>query len=298
MGDVGKIVIAGGTGFIGKALVGALEEHEVVVLSRSGGGVTWDGEHVGPWASVLEGALAVVNLSGESISQHWSEASKRRILESRVLSTRTIGEAVEQCATPPTLWVNASAVGYYGDTGAVAMDEAAPPGPKGSFLVDTCVAWEDELFSSGAPTKKVAVRFGVVLGTSGGAFPVLWRLARWFLGGHAGSGSQYMSWIHEADLVAMLKWIIETEREGVFNATAPTPVTNRFFMATLRAVAGRPWSPPVPAWALRLVAFLGGPEASLLLEGQNALPAKALSQGFQFRYRDVKDALTDLARSV
>jgi uncharacterized protein len=300
-----KIVIAGGSGFIGHALIKELGAagYEVTVLSRDGKSVKgadvvkWDGEHVGPWAEELEGAKAVINLAGESVVQHWSEASKQRILLSRVLSTRAIGQAITAAANPPEVWINASAVGYYGDRKAEELTEASAPGPRGSFLVDVCVAWENEIATAATPrTRKAWLRIGFVLGRGGGAFEPLYSLTKWFLGGHVGNGSQSLSWIHVQDLARLFRWVVESPVEGAINGTSPESVTNRYLMASLRAVVGRPWAPPVPAFMLKVVAGLGGPPASLMLESQRALPAKALESGFKFEYTNLTATFSDLVR--
>lgn len=301
-----KVVIAGGSGFIGHALIKHFQDlgYEAVVLSRSPSTdpvariVAWDGETVGEWAKELEGAKAVINLSGESIVKHWSKEAKARILTSRVQSTRAIGQAIPQCAAKPDVWINASAIGYYGDRGGEELTEDSKPGPRGHFLVDTCVAWEQMVHESEVgSTRKVILRTGIVLGRGGGTFEPLYKLTKFFLGGHHGNGSQFMSWLHLEDLVRLFEHCAEHPIEGVVNATAPNPVTNQFLMASLRAVVGRPWSPPVPAFALKLVSMIGGPEASLLLEGQRVLPKRALQEGFAFKYTEVTDALRQLVKT-
>jgi uncharacterized protein (TIGR01777 family) len=297
-----KVVIAGGSGFIGRALVGEFKKagYEVTVFSRSGRGVRgaeavrWDAEHLGDWARELEGATALINLAGETIAQHWNDSVKAQLLSSRILSTRVLGEAIAVCASPPPVWINASGVGYYGDRGGEELTEASAAGPKGNFVADMAAAWEHEMQAASTPVRKAWIRTGMVLGRGGGAFEPLYGLTRWFMGGHVGSGAQFVSWIHLDDLARLYRWIVENPVEGAVNGTAPAPATNRFFMATLRGVVGRPWAPPVPAFMLRLVALLGGPPASLLLEGQRALPAVALERGFKFRYTDLSRALGNL----
>jgi uncharacterized protein (TIGR01777 family) len=298
-----KIVIAGGSGFIGKALVQHLSDrNEVVVLSRhpraglAAREAEWDGKSVGDWAVELEGAEAVINLSGASISKHWSQEYKLQILESRLDSTRAIGQAIAGCSIPPNVWINGSATGYYGNRGDELLNEDSAPGRKGEFLVDTCVAWEHEQERAQcSSTRKVRIRTGLVLGQGGGALAPLQTLARFFLGGAVGNGQQYMSWIHISDLVGLIQWILDSERvEGPVNGTAPEPERNDHFMAVLRAVLKRPWAPPVPAFVLRLVSAFGGPEASLLLDGQKVMPTKALQGGFHFKFLNLRDALADL----
>jgi uncharacterized protein len=297
----GRVILAGGSGFLGHALSGHLLSagYDVVILSRSAGvsdgvrKVEWDGRTVGAWASELEGAAAVINLAGESIARHWSKDAKTRILESRVRGAEAISAAISQCNEKPGVWVNASATGYYGDRGAEELDESSPPGKRGDFLVDTCVAWEAR--ASETTIRNVQIRIGLVLGVGGGVFEPLYGLTRFFLGGPAGSGEQYMSWIHIDDLARLFVACVGNPSfAGPVCGTAPSPVTNRFFMATLRALMNRPWAPPAPAFVLRLVDAIGGPPAGLLLEGQRVQPRKAMENGFAFTYPDLSAALSDL----
>jgi uncharacterized protein (TIGR01777 family) len=297
----GKIVLAGGAGYIGKALSKDFaDDYDVVVLARKPledgqKFAIWDGRTLGPWQSELEGVVAVINLSGESIAKHWSESNKLSMLESRIYSTKVIGEAIAACQSPPKVWINASATGYYGDRGSEELTESSQPGAKGHFLVDVCVAWEDEQVRADTPqTRKVRVRTGVVLGKRSAAFEPLRKATACFVGGHIGSGKQYMSWVHITDLAAMFRWAVESEVEGPVNGTAPTPVTNEDLMTMMRAVMRRPWAPPLPAFVLRLMTLLGGPEASLLLEGQRVLPRVAEEMGFEFEFGGLREAITDL----
>jgi len=299
-----KIVIAGGSGFIGRHLTSHFTSHqqEVVVLTRhpkETNEIKWDGETVGEWKNQLENASAVINLSGASIITHWSDKNKLQILQSRLNSTKAIGEAITQCENPPGVWINGSAVGYYGDRKAEELDESSTPGQKGSFEVDTCVAWEHAQWSvCTEKTRQVRIRSGITLGSDGGAFQKMYTLAKYFLGGHFGSGEQSMSWIHIDDLCALFQWCIDKKISGPVNGTAPNPVRNAEFMLILRSVLKRPWSPPVPAFVLKLIAMCGGPEASLLLESQRALPKAALDSGFQFKFPHLLEAIVDLCAKV
>lgn len=295
----GRVVIAGASGMLGQATRRALERagYEVVGLARSGRGmVSWDGRSVGPWAEALEGARAVVNYSGASVARRWNEKGRRLIRNSRVEPTRSIADALGAAFAPPPVWINASAVGYYGDTGARETSEASRPGT--GFLAETCQAWEDALFSPELPsTRRVAMRMGSVLAREGGALDVLARLVRNFAGGAVGSGRQFMSWVHVADALSFVRWAIETEgAAGAFNLTSPNPVTNEEFMARLRRALGRPWSPPVPAWLVRMGSAVIGVEADLVLESSRVVPQRAQGMGFVFRYPLLSEALGDLYR--
>ncbi len=295
-----KVVIAGGSGFIGSELAALLMRlgYAVVVLSRSGKapegatGVAWDGFSLGAWADEIDGAKAVINLTGSSIAVKWTKESKLEILQSRLRSTNVIAEAIQKAKSKPEVWINASAVGYYGDRGAEELTEESGPGARRDFVVDTCVAWEaahDQAVVEG--TRKTRMRIGIVLGKKGGALPQLTNLTRWFLGGHIGSGSQYMSWIHQKDLVRLFVHCMEHEMPATVNATSPNPSTNRFFMAVLRGVIGRPWAVPVPAFMLTVANWFGGPEPSLLLASQRAFPKAAQDAGFKFEFDDLRDAM-------
>jgi hypothetical protein len=294
----GKVVLAGGNGYIGKRLSRHLSNlgYEIVVLSRQEAGcISWDGRNLGPWTSELEGALAVVNLAGVSVSKPWTEANRLAIFESRVESTRVLGKAIAGLKVPPKVWVNSSAIGYYGDRGDEILTESSPAGAKGNFLANLCVAWEDEVDRAATPqTRKVKVRTGVVFGQGSLAFEPLRKAVLFFAGGQFGNGRQYMSWIHVHDLVRLMQWAIESELSGAVNATASEPVQSFELMATMRAVMRRPWCPPVPAFVLKVISFLGGPDSSLLLESQRAIPAAAAASGFVFDYPRLREALVDL----
>lgn len=299
-----KVVVAGGSGLIGRELTARLKGlgYEVVVLSRSGKapkearGVMWDAETVGPWREELEGAAAVINLVGSSIAVKWTKESKLEILESRLHSTKAIGMAIALCESRPPVWVNMSAIGFYGDRGSEELSEASQPGARRDFLVDTCVAWEaalDEVQLEGV--RKVILRSGTVLGKEGGAFPQLLNLTKWFLGGHVGPGTQYMSWIHIKDLCGLIIFAVENDVSGPINGTSPQSVTNRFFMGALRGILRRPWAPPVPAFALTIANWFGAPDPSLLLYSQRVVPSVALENGFSFEFDDLRDAMKNLA---
>jgi uncharacterized protein (TIGR01777 family) len=302
-----RIVIAGGSGFIGSALANEFlaRGFEVVVLTRSprqrADGVrevAWDGKNAGEWFQFLDGAGAVINLTGKSINCPHTPENLRGITDSRVFSVQAVAAAIEKVQMPPRAWVQASATGFYGDTGDIARGESAPAG--GDTLANICRQWENAFAAVRAPqTRKVTLRIGFVLGREGGALPVLSKLTRWFLGGAVGNGRQYISWIHLTDLVRMFVAAVEDEKlSGVFNAVAPKPVTNAEFMRELRHALHRPWSPPAPEFAVKLGARLMGSEASLALASQRCVPEKFLAAGFQFQFASVVSALNDLCCSV
>lgn len=290
---MGRVIVAGGTGYLGRVVGNHLAERgcEVLTLGRGeGADLRWDG----PWQEALEGADAIINLAGETIAQKWTHQAQLRIIGSRVGSTRLIGGAISQIQRPPRIWINASAVGIYGDRGEEILDEDSPTGNPEEFLVKVCREWEasQDAFDL-AETAMAKVRIGFVLGR-GGALPRLAKFARAFLGGHAGSGKQFMSWIHEDDLARLFLHVVERGEPGVYNGTAPNPVTSEAMMREVRAMVGRPWSPPVPALLLRVAGALGAPDPELLLHGQRVLPKRAEAEGFAFTHHAVQTALKTL----
>ena len=296
-----KVIIAGGTGFVGRRLTRALGKagHEVVVLSRSASlppegaarVVAWSG----PWRDELEDAGAVVNLAGAGIAdRRWTAERKEEIRESRVAATRRLVEAMARSRRRPDVLVNASAVGYYGDRGDERLAERAAAGA--GFLTDVCSAWESEAArAEAAKVRVVLLRFGVVLGSEGGALPRMLVPFRLGLGGRLGSGRQYMSWIHVEDAVGLARMALERrETRGPLNVVAPGPQTNAAFSRALASVLGRPCFLTAPAFALRLVL---GEMSEMLLASQRVEPAAALAAGYDFRFPDLAPALRDLVSS-
>ncbi len=304
-----RVIIAGGSGLIGRALIDHLlpEGHEIIVLSRHPEqanlptGVTvarWDGVSTDGWAQWVDGADAVVNLAGESIAgkgmppARWTPERKQRILDSRVNATKAVVAAIAQARAKPRVLVQGSAVGFYGgrhdDT---ELDESAPPGDD--FLAQVAVRWE----SASKPVADMGVRLaiartGLVLSMAGGSLPSTLLPFRFFLGGPLGDGQQWWPWIHIVDEVRALAFLMTEERaSGPFNLAAPNPVTNRDFARTLAKVMGRPALLPTPAFALNLAL---GEMATLLLDGQRAIPKHLLALGFQFRFPELEPALRDL----
>jgi uncharacterized protein len=298
-----RIILAGGSGFVGQALTPILlaKGCEVIVLGRGAAhrkdGIDhqqWDGKTVGGWASALEGADAIVNLTGKNIDCRHTAENRREIMSSRVDSVHVLGEAIAPCAIPPKTFIQASGVGYYGDTGSEVADEGAPLGSD--FPAEVCRQWEGAFDALDLPaTRKVVLRLGAVLGREGGALPVLEKLTRWFLGGAVGNGRQYLSWIHVADIVSMFVSAMEQPKfAGVFNATSPGPVRNCEFMRELRHALHRPWSPPVPAPLVRIGAWLLGSDGGLALLNSRCVPRRFLENEFPFQFPNLRDALANL----
>jgi len=299
-----RIVLAGGSGFIGQSLAKALvaRGYEVVVLTRTprkDSGFReeeWNGVHLGEWIKHLNGAEAVVNLTGRNVNCPHTPENLKEILESRVNPVRAIALASAHVKTPPLVWVQAGAVGFYGDTKDHLCDESSPAGTDA--LAGVCKLWEEAFHAADTPkTRKVLLRIGFVLGKNGGALPVLSKLTRRFLGGTAGNGRQYISWIHLEDLTRMFIETVERkDLSGTFNAVGLNPEMNRFFMSELRHTLHRPWIPPAPKFAVRLAARWMKSEPSLALSSQCCAPIKFLEAGFEYKFSKLRPALEDLCR--
>lgn len=304
-----KVVIAGGSGFVGSPLAEmyAEEGHDVRVLTRGLAdgesrhdpgtgkpGITRVGWRptgaAGVWAGVVDDADAVINLAGESLADgRWTAKRKEALRDSRILATRSIVEAISKASTPPRVLINSSAVGYYGPSDAEPKTEDAQPG--NGFLSDLAEAWEMEARrAERTGTRVVLLRTGLVLEKAGGALPRMVTPFRFFVGGPIGSGRQYVSWIHRLDVIEMIRWIVETPAvTGPINATAPHPVTNREFARALGRALRRPSVMPAPGFALKLM--LGEMAEPLLLTGQRVVPAKAQAHGYHFRYPEIDIAM-------
>jgi uncharacterized protein (TIGR01777 family) len=289
-----RIVIGGSSGFLGTALVRQLraDGHEVVRLVRrdteAPDEVTWrpSVEPLDP--AVLEGTDVAVNLAGVGVAEHrWNEAYRALIRASRVNSSQALAEAVAGAQAPPAVLVNASAVGYYGDTGDKEVDESSPAGE--GYFPEVCQAWE----AASAPAEEAGIRVvhlrtGLVLAADGGLLRPMLRLFRWGLGGRLGNGRQWMPWISLADWVSAVGFLLGSEVTGPVNLTAPAPVRNRDFTRTLGRVLHRPAVLPVPGFMLRLVLGQFGGEA---LSGQRVLPTVLAGAGYRFEHPDLESAL-------
>lgn len=304
-----RIIITGGTGFIGRALAADLARagYEVVVLSRNPAGATglpagvragrWDGRTAAGWGGLADGSLAIVNLAGENLAgggffpARWTPERKQLIRRSRLDAGRAVVEAVTAARARPRAVIQSSGIGHYGPRDDRLLTEADPPGAD--FLAQLTVAWEGSTAAVAAlGVRHVSIRSGVVLSPKEGALYRLMLPFKLYAGGPMGSGRQGFSWIHPADEVAAIRFLIEHERaSGPFNLVAPQPSTNAEFAKALGKVMGRPSWLPVPAFALKLAL---GEVASTVLEGQRALPGKLLDLGFEFRYPDAEAALRDL----
>lgn len=299
-----RVVIAGGSGFIGEALVQALEPRsDVFVLSRNaarvrhGKPLVWNPGDDGGWRETVAGADVVINLAGESIADgRWTESRKRALEASRLTPTRALVQVLRDHPLPRRTFISASAIGYYGDREDEILDERSAPGSD--FLAALSIGWEAAAREAESHARVVVPRISIVLAPHGGALSKMILPFRLFAGGPMGSGRQWMSWIDLDDLVAMFLWFIDNDAtRGVYNATAPEPVTNREFARALGRALHRPAIVPAPRIALRLL--LGEMADALLLGGQRVIPRRALADGLSFRATTVEAsrALRSLRRA-
>jgi uncharacterized protein (TIGR01777 family) len=304
----GRVIISGGTGFIGRKLALSLAEsgHEVIVLTRDPRRapaefqgvvrpVRWDGRSSEGWLELASGALALVNLAGESIGAgRWTEQRKQAIRGSRIAAGRAMMDAVEKSIARPKALIQASAIGYYGTRADEDLDESAKAG--GGFLAATVREWENSTAAASSfGVRHLVVRSGMVLDRDGGVLPPFLRQFRLFAGGPLGSGRQWFSWIHRRDEVASIRFLLEREDlAGVFNLTAPHPLTMKDFARTLGRALKRPAWFPVPGFLLRLL--YGQMAEETLLSGQRVLPRALLRSGFRFSYPDLESALAQIIR--
>ena len=268
--------------------------------------IGWDARTLGDWTRAIDGADAVVNLAGRSVNCRFTPENRRLVMESRVDSTRVLGEAIARCAKPPRVWLNSSTATIYKHSLKQANDESSAdfsptPEAKDAYSVEVALAWEKAFNDACTPrTRKVALRTTLVFGAvKGGVFQILRRLARLGLGGRMGSGRQYVSWIRDEDFCRALEWIVDRPQlTGPVNMAAPHPVTNAEMMALFRSLNGIPIGLPAAGWMLEVGAFLLRTETELLLKSRCVVPGKLLASGFQFRFPRMEEALRDLERRM
>lgn len=309
-----KIVIPGGSGQVGTVLARAFERdgHEVVVLSRSPESrpwrvASWDAKTLGEWAKELEGADVVINLAGRSVNCRYNAENRREIKESRVDSTRVVGEAIARAANPPRVWLQASTATIYAhrfdapndeEGGIIGGREKNSP-DTWRFSIDVATSWERTFDEALVPhTRKVKLRSAVIMNPERGSiFDVLLGLVRHGLGGKSGDGRQYVSWIHYQDFVRAIRWLIDRDEiEGVVNLAAPNPLPNREFMRALREAWGIRFGLPAAAWMLEVGAVLMKTETELVLKSRRVVPGRLLREGFEFQFPDWPEAARDLCR--
>lgn len=323
-----RILLAGGSGFLGSELAKHFTalEWEVVVLTRAPKArtdqvreVAWDTKTIGDWARELEGATAVVNLTGRSVDCRYNARNRREIMDSRVNSTRVVGEAIARCKTPPRVWLNSSTATLYTHTFGKPHDESSQDmdsavDAKDAFSVEVAQAWERTLNEARIPltpalapsdgaretTRRVALRTSMVLGLGrNSVFPVLRRLTKFGLGGRQGSGNQFVSWIHVEDYCRAIEWIIAHEDlTGPINQCAPNPLPNKEMMKIFRDVCGMPIGLPATEWMLEIGAFFLRTETELIFKSRRVVPGRLLASGFGFRFPTFREALVDLEKKL
>jgi uncharacterized protein (TIGR01777 family) len=309
-----RLILAGGSGFLGSALAQHFSRAnwDVIILTRTPKAansavreVVWDGRTVGVWHLLLDGATAVVNLTGKSVDCRYNARNRNEILESRVNSTRVIGEAIAQCVRPPPVWLNASTATVYKHTFGEPWDESgateAAAEAKDAFSVEVAQAWEAALNEAQTPrTRKIALRMAMTLGLAkNSVFPVLRRLVRLGLGGKMGDGNQYVSWMHVEDFCQAVEWLItHGELSGPINLVAPNPLPNGDMMKILRQIYHVPFGLPATAWMLEVGAFFLRTETELILKSRRVIPGRLLASGFQFRFPEIKEAFENLAQKL
>lgn len=309
-----RVVLPGGSGQVGTLLARAFHAsgHEAVVLSRQPRPVPWraakwDAETLGDWTAEIDGADAVVNLAGRSVNCRYTPGNRRLITESRVNSTRVVGEAIARAARPPRVWLQAGTATIYAHRYDAPNDEASgilggsePDSPDTwRFSIDVATAWERALRDAVTPrTRKVILRSAMTMSPDrGGIFATLLGLVRVGLGGRAGDGRQYISWIHDADFVAAVLWLIDHEEmEGPVNLAAPCPLPNAEFMLALREAWGIRVGLPATAWMLEIGALFLRTETELILKSRRVVPGRLLGSGFAFRFPAWPEAARDLCR--
>jgi uncharacterized protein (TIGR01777 family) len=309
-----KIVIPGGTGQVGTVLARAIHDdgHDVVVFGRHSMPtpwrfVHWDGETLGDWASEIDGADVVINLAGRSVNCRYHEANRMQMMDSRVNSTRVIGEAIAHAATAPRVWLQASTATIYAHrfdapnddvTGIIGGHEPDAP-DTWNFSIDVATTWERVTNEATTPsTRKVLMRSAMIMSPDrGGIFDTLLGLVRIGLGGTAASGKQYISWIHDHDFIRSVYWLIEHEElSGPINLSSPNPLPNKEFMKVLREVYGVPIGIPAMEWQLAIGAFLMRSETELILKSRRVVPKLLTDSGFEFEFPDWDKAATDLVQ--
>jgi uncharacterized protein (TIGR01777 family) len=309
-----KIVIPGGSGQVGRVLARAFQAdgHEVVVLSRRPSPrpwrvIRWDGRSLGAWTRELDGSQAVINLTGRSVNCRYTPTNRREIVESRVASTRVVCEAIAQVSRPPDVWLQASTATIYAHRYDAPNDELTgvlggqePDAPHSwKFSIDVARAWERAFSEAVTPgTRKVTLRSAMTMSPDpGGIFDMLLGLVRHGLGGTAGDGRQFVSWIHYEDFIRAVRWLIDHEKvDGAVNVCSPNPLPNAEFMRALRDAWGAPIGVPASTWMLEIGAVFMRTETELILKSRRVVPGRLLEQGFVFRHPHWPEAARDLCQ--
>lgn len=311
-----KIVIAGGSGFIGEELIKYFgKENNIVILTRKlpesinnrnkysqlnnsdltrTRFVEWDGKSVDDWCTELNHADVILNLAGKSVNCRYTEKNKREIVNSRVNSTKIIGAAIQQLSNPPKLWINSSSATIYRHATNKPQDEYTGE-IKNDFSVQVCKLWEEAFYQQETPgTRKIALRMAITIGDGGVMLPYF-NLLKFGLGGKQGNGKQMYSWVHIEDTCRIIDWLFEhNELEGTFNCSSPNPITNEVFMKTLRGVTNTSFGLPANEWMLKLGGLVIGTETELVLKSKWVVPTKLLKIGYIFKYPFIAEALQNV----
>jgi uncharacterized protein (TIGR01777 family) len=302
-----KVIIAGGTGFLGNAIVARFRDRwkEIIILSRRPQHIDenirylqWDGKTLGTWAEEINGSDVVINLAGKSVDCRYNKKNKAEIISSRVDATRVLGEAIRSAAHPPGLWINAASATIYRHAEDRPMDEFTGEIGEG-FSVNVCKVWEKTFDEIGlVSTRKVILRLSMVMGKKGGVFPVMKKLVKNSFGGKMSAGTQYVSWIHEEDFLNCLEWFIQTETAtGAYNVAAPDPIRNMDFMKSMRKHLHKSIGLPAAKWMLEIGAFFIRTETELILKSRRVIPGRLLKEGFVFKYPKADDAIKELSNA-
>src|SRR6187551_2434083 len=310
-----KIILTGGTGFMGQEMTKYFgKENKIIILSRQVNEKTnrndyntlsaedlknilyvkWDGKTSGEWVNELIDADLVINLAGKSVNCRYNEKNKKEIFDSRTDAVKAIGEAINKCNQPPTLWINASSATIYRHAMDRPQDEYTGEFHD-DFSVQVCKRWEKTFYDQQTPqTRKVALRMAITLGPGGILIPYF-NLLKFGLGGKQASGKQMYSWVHIEDTCRMIEWITDNEKlEGTYNCSSPEPVTNKVFMQTLRKATGHLVGLPAYTWMLKIGAAIIGTETELILKSRWVLPTRIQATGFQFKYATLTIAIKDI----
>ncbi len=290
-----KIVIAGGTGFVGQYLTQKFIAlgYEVIIISRQTNHINWNNTNA--ITAALENAAMLINLAGKSVDCRYNEKNKQEIFDSRINTTKTLGQAVLQCKNPPVLWINSSTATIYRHAQDRPMTESTGEIGTG-FSVNVATNWEKTFFSFKLPgTRQVALRMAIVLGKNGGVVKPIKNLVRIGLGGRQGTGNQMFSWIHIEDLFGIITYLQQHKNlNGVFNTAAPNPVNNKTLMQLFRKNLNVKIGLPTPVWLLKIGAILIKTETELVLKSRWVIPERLLQSGFNFKYKTINEALKNI----
>jgi uncharacterized protein (TIGR01777 family) len=301
---INKLILAGGTGFLGQAIIDRFNEQntEIIVFTRGANRkvgntryIQWDGKTFGEWTKELEGADVLINLTGKSVDCRYNEKNKAEIISSRVDATKILGEAINKTIHPPKVWLNAASATIYRHAEDRAMDEFTGGIGEG-FSVGVCQIWEKTFNEINNPkTRKIAMRISMVIGKGGGVLPVMTKLVKAGLGGKMGSGKQFISWIHEEDFLNAMEHLIQDEKAaGAYNFAAPNPIPNKEFMELMRKQLNVKIGLPAMEWMLEIGAFFIKTETELILKSRRVVPTRLLKEGFVFKYPTVEETLKNL----